>query len=109
MRERASVVARGSGHEQGGPAVVPVEPAHDVERAADLVGERGLDAFELDSDAAPCNPGEPRGLTKRRPQDVPLDADGRRADILEADQAGPDPPASSISASCPANADRAIT
>jgi hypothetical protein len=104
------VVAGRGGDERGAIGRLVLRHAEDrVERAADLVGERRLEGLELEADRAAGNGGEPPRLAERRPDDVPLYPDGRRADVVSADQAGPDPPARRISASCAANAERAIT
>ena len=112
MRERTTMVA-GRRRHQGRPrraiGIAIAQPQHRVARAADLVGERRLQGFELETDVTAGQLGQPCGTAQRRVQDATGDAFSGRPDLVERDQVGPVPPAMRISASCAAKADRAMT
>jgi hypothetical protein len=80
-----------------------------VERAADFVRESWLKGFELEKYITTRRLRQPGRMAQRCPDDVLLDADGRRADGVDADQGCEGLAASRISASLAANAERAMT
>ena len=82
-------------------------PEHGVEGAANLVGGRWLERFELQAHVSGRARAQPRRSAKRRSDHAAFDSPGGCANVVEGQLRVP--LASRMSASCVAKADRANT
>jgi hypothetical protein len=100
IRERASVIAGGCGHQRRSAVTeLFAQPQDGVERAADLVRESRLQALELEKYLTAGNAGQPRRIARRRTQYVFANPSGGGADVVDRNQDGDASAWSRISAS----------
>src|SRR4029079_17675904 len=108
--ERPAVISRRRGDERRHISTPLLDEAQDsVERATDLVRESRLKGFDLEKHITTRRLRQPRRMPQWCADDVLLDADGRRADVVDADQEREGLAARRISASLAANGEPAMT